>query len=89
MTGLPHPKVCTTICSICHRPLREDNYELLNSLKVWHLFEEHKPYWEEIFGPVHPREPDPRTKKGRARIMHRLRMMMNGGQSNPNGQVDL
>jgi hypothetical protein len=76
--SLPHPKVCTTVCSICHLPLRETTYELLASLKVWHLFEEHKSVYQQIFGPVHPREPDPRTKKGRARITQREKMKWNG-----------
>jgi hypothetical protein len=84
--SIPHPPVVTTICAICHRPLREANYELLSSLKVWHLYDDHRPIWEQIFGPVYPREPDPRTKRGRARIMHRLNMKMTGGQS-PNGDL--
>ena len=53
-------------------PLQDENYELLASLKVWHLFENHNNEYQQIFGPIHPNEPDPRSKRGRARIMFRI-----------------
>jgi hypothetical protein len=75
VTGeLPHPPLCTTVCSVCSMPLQDTSYELLASLKVWHLFEEHNDIYQQIFGPIHPHEPDPRTKKGRARILGRAKM---------------
>jgi hypothetical protein len=81
--NMPHPDTCTTVCSICHMSLRETSYELLSSLKVWHLFEEHNDVYQQIFGPVHPLEPDPRTKRGRARILKREQTKWNGPETPP------
>ena len=58
------------ICRVCGSRFIEDTSDLVGCRLTWHVFEQHRDIWKTIFkDDHHPLDPDPRTKRGRQRIL--------------------
>jgi hypothetical protein len=69
-TPIPNAARRRGICRICKANYVDDNSDLVACAMVWHLYERHRSMYKKIFQDDHyPLDPDPRTKKGRAKIL--------------------